>query len=232
MLRQGQGYCHSPSTSCPVPTSIGYRSKDGEGSQQINNAAPARRRYAAGAGGFNSTTGQPLVRELGSSRLCCGPHVDTMLEPCLPERCPIKSSGSAGVSGGCAAKMTELCGVGPTERTNNNPAGSPIEAHYQILTRRRSGLYFAWGQDARRATRGHCLVCLSQHVKRLVQAGCADPPTANCDEFYAAAADHAMLAEEGGGGSSQSLQLPAAPFFAALTKAGKCRCFAPQVCDE
>ena len=50
-------------------------------------------RYGAGAGGYNSTTGNYLVRKLGSSRICCGPHVDPMLEPCGPERCPIKSSG-------------------------------------------------------------------------------------------------------------------------------------------
>ena len=84
-------------------------------------------RYGAGSGGYNSTTGTLLVRELGSSRICCGPHLDPMLEPCGPARCPIMSSGSA-TSGG--------------------------------------------------------------------------------------------------------VRLPATPFFAQVTKAGKCRCFAPQVCDS
>ena len=82
-------------------------------------------RYGAGSGGYNSTTGEYLVRELGSSRICCGPHVDPMLEPCGPERCPIMSSGS----------------------------------------------------------------------------------------------------------SAGSARLPATPFFARVTKGGKCKCFAPQVCD-
>ena len=150
-------------------------------------------RYAAGAGGFNSTTGQPLVRDLGSSRLCCGPSVDTALEPCPPERCPIKSSGET-VS--CAARMAELCG------------------------------------DARQASVGHCLVCLGHFTQDLWNVGCAvaHPASASdLDEFCARGG--------GGGGSSgssrgTSLQLPAAPFFASITKAGKCKCFAPQECDE
>jgi hypothetical protein len=52
-------------------------------------------RYGSGSGGYNSSTGQYLVRALGSSRICCGPHVDPMLEPCGPERCPIMSSGTS-----------------------------------------------------------------------------------------------------------------------------------------
>lgn len=51
-------------------------------------------RYAAGSGGYNSTTGQFLERGLGSSRVCCGPTVDPTLEPCPPERCPIKADGA------------------------------------------------------------------------------------------------------------------------------------------
>ena len=55
-------------------------------------------RYASGSGGYNSTTGEYLVRKLGSSRLCCGPTVDPAFEPCGPERCPIMSIGQAGKS--------------------------------------------------------------------------------------------------------------------------------------
>ena len=50
-------------------------------------------RYAVGSGGYNSSTGERLDRRLGSSRICCGPHVDTALQPCKPENCPIKASG-------------------------------------------------------------------------------------------------------------------------------------------
>lgn len=50
-------------------------------------------RYGVGSGGYNSTTGDYLVRSLGSSRVCCGPHVDPALEPCAPESCPIKATG-------------------------------------------------------------------------------------------------------------------------------------------
>ena len=51
-------------------------------------------RYGVGSGGYNSSTGRNLARSLGSSRICCGPFVDPMLEPCAPESCPIMSSGS------------------------------------------------------------------------------------------------------------------------------------------
>ena len=50
-------------------------------------------RYAVGSGGYNSSTGERLDRGLGSSRICCGPRVDTALQPCKPEHCPIKASG-------------------------------------------------------------------------------------------------------------------------------------------
>lgn len=50
-------------------------------------------RYATGTGGYNTTTGATDDHTLGGSRICCGPHVDTALEPCGPHLCPIKASG-------------------------------------------------------------------------------------------------------------------------------------------
>lgn len=101
-------------------------------------AAVSAIRYAAGSGGYNRTTGRPLARELGSNRICCGPKVDTALEPCEPERCPIKTSGTSASDG-------------------------------------------VVGGDAK---------------------------------------------------NGLGLQLPAPPFFASISRAGKCRCFLPQVCDS
>lgn len=50
-------------------------------------------RYASGVGGYNSSTGDRIFFGLGASRLCCGPTVDTALQPCGPARCPIKATG-------------------------------------------------------------------------------------------------------------------------------------------
>ena len=45
------------------------------------------------AGAFNASTGEHVYFGLGSSRMCCGPSVDTALQPCPPQSCPIKASG-------------------------------------------------------------------------------------------------------------------------------------------
>ena len=61
-----------------------------------------------------------LQRSLGSSRICCGPHVDTALQPCPMSRCPIKASGPGALpaspffaaidaSGRCACFAPQVC---------------------------------------------------------------------------------------------------------------------------
>lgn len=77
-------------------------------------------RYAAGSGGFNSTTGN-YANRLGSNRICCGPAVDLALEPCPPARCPIKAGVGAQVlpavpffaavtrSGACKCFNPQVC---------------------------------------------------------------------------------------------------------------------------
>ena len=58
-------------------------------------------RYAAGAGGYNSSVGTTHGGSfngngLGQTRICCGPKVDVGTQPCGPERCPIKATVSKG----------------------------------------------------------------------------------------------------------------------------------------
>ena len=88
-------------------------------------ASVAAVRYAAGSGGYNSSSGRYAVRGLGSSRVCCGPKVDTALQPCGPERCPIKASGPGSLpaapffaavskdSGRCSCFAPQSCGGAP-----------------------------------------------------------------------------------------------------------------------
>ena len=86
-----------------------------------DGARVAAIRYAAGAGGYNSTTGERVFFGLGSSRMCCGPTVDTALQPCAPASCPIKASGPGSLpaspffaavdaAGHCACFEPQRCG--------------------------------------------------------------------------------------------------------------------------
>jgi hypothetical protein len=58
-------------------------------------------RYGVGGVGYGKFSGaatrsgnaNAFTSTVGTTRLCCGPFVDTALQPCGPERCPIKASG-------------------------------------------------------------------------------------------------------------------------------------------
>ncbi len=85
-------------------------------------------RYANGAGGYNATTGERVYFGLGASRICCGPGVDTALQPCHPARCPIKATGEgnlpaspffAVVEGGhCGCFAPQQCGAVELEESS------------------------------------------------------------------------------------------------------------------
>eukprot|EP01045_Picozoa_sp_COSAG04_P047714 COSAG04_NODE_17950_length_455_cov_0.862360_1_plen_151_part_11 len=104
----------------------------------LSHLPPGKRisavRYAVGSGGYNSTTGQCLVRGLGSSRICCGPSVDTALQPCGPERCPIKASGLPArpffaavdkATGQCKCFAPQRCDGTVAQKHDDSAAGSP-----------------------------------------------------------------------------------------------------------
>jgi len=59
----------------------------------LKGASPTAVRYATGSGGWGITA----PHNSGCGRMCCGPTVDCRLQPCPPDSCPIKASGTGGL---------------------------------------------------------------------------------------------------------------------------------------
>jgi len=82
----------------------------------LGGATPMAVRYATGAGGWGITA----PSNGGCGRMCCGPTVDCRVQPCPPDSCPIKASGTGGMpavpfvaaitpAGKCACVPPQVC---------------------------------------------------------------------------------------------------------------------------
>ena len=193
-------------------------------------------RYATGSGGYNSTTGQYLERGLGSSRVCCGPTVD----PTLVSACISLKQFIATLLALCLRASSEV----PSLSGQSQPVSAPhrndvlwLPIQFGFLRACDGWIAYTYRSRAhpsaarsRQMAQGICrrhretasiLIQIQNHHSPHVYFKCA---WSNRVSGGATAAMNDSM-------HGRLLWIRTGRFFASVTKAGKCKCFAPQACD-